>query len=389
MTSLHVRPLASGMLAYRVVLRVGGRQRIVTLDSAVGADELMTLARKVGDEAALAVIDARSGRDIRIPLLGEQLERHLTLLGASATPGTVADYRRMAARTWGPRLGELPLPAVTRDTIREWVAWQRRQLTTRGGGTRTYSPKSIANAHGLLSAVLAGAVEAGHIPSNPARGVGLPTDHVHEEMTALTEGEFIRVLGEVPAHFRPLVLTLVGTGMRWGEATALTVADLDLDSAMPVVRIHQAWKKGEKGVYLGSPKTRRGRRTVSLPSQVVDALRAIVIGKAPAELVFTSVQGKRIQGQHFREREWHPAVLRAGIGKAPRVHDLRHTHATWMIARGMNLTTLQRRLGHEKITTTSDTYGHLLPEAQTMAAASASLALAGWLPYVEPEQIEG
>ena len=377
MVSQHTRALASGETAYRVVLRIDGRQKVVTLDTQIGADQLVALAREVGDASALAILDARTTRTaLAAPSLGEQLERHLALLAASATPGTVADYRRMAARTWGPRLGPLPLQAVTRDAIREWVAWQRRQ-PSRGGGT--YSPKSIANAHGLLSAVLAGAVEAGHIPSNPARGVALPTDHAHEEMTPLTEVEFGRLLVEVPEHFRPLVLTLVGTGARWGEVTALTVADVDLASAQPSIRIRQAWKKGEAGVYLGSPKTRRGRRTVSLPDQVAQVLRDVVRDKASHELVFTSVQGRRVQAQHFRERVWHPAVVRSGISVSPRVHDLRHTHATWMIARGMNLTTLQRRLGHENITTTSDTYGHLLPEAQAQAAASATLALAGAL----------
>ena len=99
--------------------------------------------------------------------------------------------------------------------------------------------------------------------------------------------------------------------------------------------------------------------------------------------MLTTIQGRRVQAQHFRERVWHPAVLRANIGKSPRVHDLRHSNASWMIARGMNLTTLQRRLGHEKITTTVDVYGHLMPEAQAQAAASATLSLAGWLPQIE------
>ena len=380
MASLQTRTLSSGETTYRVALRVAGRQRIVTLDTPEGADELIQLARKIGEAAALAVLDARTGRDVRVPLLSEHLERHLELLAASATPGTIADYRRMAARTWLPRLGPLPLSAVTRDVIREWVAWQRRQ-PARGGST--YSPKSIANAHGLLSAVLASAVEAGHITANPARGIALPHDHVHAEMTALSENEFVTLLGHVPDHYQPLVLTLVGTGMRWGEATALTVADLDLDGAQPAVRIRQAWKKAEHGVYLGAPKSWRGRRTVSLPEQAVAVLRETIEGKRPDDLVFTTVQGRRVQAQHFRERIWHPAVLRADLGKSPRVHDLRHTHASWMIARGMNLTTLQRRLGHEKITTTSDIYGHLMPEAQAQAAASATLSLAGALPQIE------
>jgi len=122
---------------------------------------------------------------------------------------------------------------------------------------------------------------------------------------------------------------------------------------------------------------------VSLPEQAVTVLREIVEGKRPDDLVFTTIQGRRVQAQHFRERVWHPAVVRADLGKSPRVHDLRHSHATWMIARGMNLAMLQRRLGHEKITTTVDTYGHVLPDALNKAADIASLSLAGALLQIE------
>ena len=67
----------------------------------------------------------------------------------------------------------------------------------------------------------------------------------------------------------------------------------------------------------------------------------------------------------------------ARLTKRPRVHDLRHTHASWMIAQGTDLFVLQRRLGHESITTTTDTYSHLLPDQQRAAAQAAGRALRG------------
>jgi integrase len=67
------------------------------------------------------------------------------------------------------------------------------------------------------------------------------------------------------------------------------------------------------------------------------------------------------------------------LTKRPRVHDLRHTHASWMIAAGTDLFVLQRRLGHESITTTTETYAHLLPDQQRAAADAAGRALSGLL----------
>uniref|UniRef100_UPI0035632836 tyrosine-type recombinase/integrase n=1 Tax=Actinotalea sp. TaxID=1872145 RepID=UPI0035632836 len=73
------------------------------------------------------------------------------------------------------------------------------------------------------------------------------------------------------------------------------------------------------------------------------------------------------------------------IGKRPRVHDCRHSHASWLIAQGRPLPYIQRRLGHEKITTTVGTYGHLMPDAQQGDADAVALMMAGVLPTIEPE----
>lgn len=136
-----------------------------------------------------------------------------------------------------PRLGQLPLDAIAPDDVREWMTWQQSAVAMSGG---TLGHKSIKNAQGLLSTVLAAAVEAGHIPTNVAAGLALPKSPHVEDHVFLTSEELGTELRAVDDHWRPLVLLLVGTGLRWGEATALTVGDVDLDPAAPSVRVVRA-----------------------------------------------------------------------------------------------------------------------------------------------------
>lgn len=362
MASIVKRFRTDGSVVYRIGYRQDGRLRWTpTIGTAEGAAEMKGLVERLGPDAALAILSQRSGRDVTrsAPLLRDWLDRHLELLEADATPGTIAEYRRMAARTWLPRLGSLPLDVITRDTVREWVAWQRRQPTRSGA---TYSPKSIRNAHGLLSSVLAGAVEADLIGKNPARGVGLPSDAAEREMEVLTEDEWTAFIAALDEHYRPLARFLLATGCRIGEATAVQVRDLD--SRRATVRIRRAWKKGETGVYLGSTKSRRGVRTVALAPGLAGELAALTAGKPADTLVFTTPRGSRVQAQHFRTRQWARALERAGITKRITPHGLRHTAASWLLAAGVSPIVVQHRLGHENLATTSRVYAHLLTDAQ-------------------------
>ncbi|WP_372595565.1 tyrosine-type recombinase/integrase [Actinotalea sp.] len=384
MVSISRRFSKDGHERFRVGYRQDGQLRWTpTIETAEGAVEMKGLIERLGPDAALAILARRSGRttDTSTTLLATVLERHLEALAASATPGTVAEYRRLAARTWGPRLGPLPVDAITREAVTAWIGWQRQQTTNRG---RAYSPKSIANAHGLLSAVLSRAVELDLVGRNVAHKVPLPSDAEGPEMVILTEAEFIALLTATPAHWRPLVGTLFLTGLRWGEATALTPDDLDLDADTPVLRVSRAWKKGAAGVYLGAPKTRKGRRTVSLPPELVPVLRAQAQGRAGGDLLFTAAQGGRVSAQHFHGRVWRPALAAAGLTKRPRVHDLRHSHASHMLAQGEDIYSLSRRMGHESVKVTGDVYGHLLPDAHTRSAEVAGRIAPGAFPAIGP-----
>lgn len=365
MASINKRTRSDGSTVYRVGYRHGGKLHWTpTITTAEGAVEMKGLVERLGPDTALAILRQRSGRDTAtsVPLLREWFDRHLQLLDADATPGTVADYRRMAARTWLPRLGPLPLDAITRDAVKEWVAWQRRQPTARGG---TYSPKSIRNAHGLLSSVLAAAVESGHIARNPARGVGLPSDAAERDMEVFTEDEWLAFLDAMDPYYRPLTRFLVVTGCRIGEATAVQVRDIDVGRR--TVRIRRSWKKGESGVYLGSTKSRRGVRTIALGESLVEALVPLLADKPADALVFTTPSGTRVQAQHYRNRQWQRALDRAGITKHITPHGSRHTSASWLLAAGVSPIVVQHRLGHESLSTTSKVYAHLLTDAQVGA----------------------
>ena len=211
-------------------------------------------------------------------------------------------------------------------------------------------------------------------------------------MTFLSEGEFASLLDHVAPYWQPFVLMLAGTGLRWGEATALRWGDVDLDADVPVLRVSQAWKRGATVRVLGAPKTKRSRRTVSLPAQVVESL---LPHRGPGDqLVFLGPNGGTMHHQSWHPRFWRPAIdaanepetaAKAGhtpLGKQPRIHDLRHSHASWLIAAGVPLPIIQRRLGHESIQTTVDRYGHLVDGHLELAAGAVTAALALAVPEV-------
>ena len=195
-----------------------------------------------------------------------------------------------------------------------------------------------------------------------------------------------------------LLRVAVGTGLRFGELTALWVSDVDL--AHRSLRVNKAWKRdGEndeqetparlrkslgakhamRGHHLGNPKTPRSRRTVTVSDEIAAVLDRHIHGRAPDDFVFTTPTGRPLHGADFYERIWYPlmAKLRRDGVTPFRFHDLRHTHVAWLVAGGAPLPHIQARLGHESITTTIDTYGHLLPVGDELISEIIDTALRG------------
>jgi integrase len=276
-----------------------------------------------------------------------------------------------------PMLGHLSLGEIDHLVVQRWVADLRKGRGPACGARRRkeLAPKTVRNCHGLLYKIMHAAVTAKLIPGNPCIGTALP-EREHHEMRFLTEPEFARLLGALPAHWRPLVLLLVSTGLRWGEAIGLRVARVDLLAKPPRLTVVEQLQEtpGSGEMFWTSPKTKRSRRTVTFTAKVAEALAGLVIGERMST-VFSAPRGGLVRTRNFR-RTWVKACAAAGL-EGLRIHDLRHTHAAWLISAGVPLTAIQHRLGHSSIVVTSDLYGHLLPSVDEGIMAAVEAALAG------------
>src|SRR6478735_1926113 len=262
MASIRERRRSDGTRAFAVLWRDPdtGRQTSLTYDDLRDATVARQLIEAAGGHALEA---ARIAEGIRKtgPTVDDVISEHIDLL-TSIGPDTRKHYRGQLEAHISPSLGPYPVAALTYRHVAGWV----REMDEKG-----LAPKTIANVHGLFSAAMTTAVRLGYREDNPCAGVELPKSRAtHDEMTVLTRDEFALLLSKVAPYYRPLVLLLVASGLRWGEATALTVADFDLTSAPATVRVTKAWKRDEnRHWFVGPPKTRRARRTVSLPDDLV------------------------------------------------------------------------------------------------------------------------
>lgn len=372
-----VRPFTnpSGNVVWRVKFRIAGDMKGETFQTARAADEFGKLVDRVGGKIAREILDRRRNNTTNIPTLREWTACYLDPESGILTgieKGTRAGYESMARASFLEFLGDYPVDAIGKTDVGKWVEWQERQPSKRTKG-KPVAAKTVHNYHALLSNILKAAQEAGLVQSNAARGTRL-TRGLSREGVLLSREEFRRLYNEIPDYYKPLVYFLVGSQARWSEATALTWADVNTDTDPATVRIVKAWKKNPGGTPIVSvTKTERGRRTVAVGP---DVIRLLGQRGEPGDLVF---QGKlnreRIWYSGFNERVWRPAVVRAQLGKSPNIHDLRHTGASWLIADGTPSNAVQRRLGHEKITTTMDIYSHLMADAQTRMAATLSAVM--------------
>jgi integrase len=246
-----------------------------------------------------------------------------------------------------PTWRTVPLAKITFEGMSQWVA--RLSLGELG-------PSGIRQSVFVMSAAFDHAVRSGRIRANPARGLGLPRPG-RRDYVFLTHDQ-LRALANEAGPWRVFVLLLGYTGLRWGEATALRVCDVDL--ARRRIDVRRAFSDVGGHVVLGTPKSHQSR-TVPVPRFLGRELSAAAAGKHADDLIFTMPGGSVLRLSNWRRATFLPARARAGLSDRFRIHDLRHTAASLMIQAGYPPKMLQEILGHASITTTLDLYGHLYP----------------------------
>jgi integrase len=372
--SVRTRKRGDGGLSHAVLYRLDGGQRTLTFrDNAAAAEAFVAAIKAHGIHRALAMHGLEIRRDQPSGItVGKYIAQHIDALSGLERK-TVAEYWRYLTRDIEPTLGEIPLSALNRADISKWV------IKLRDGGA---SGKTIGNKLGFLSGVLNAAVRDGDLPAHPAAGIRLPRT-IKREMEILTRPEFDILKAAFTERWHPLLDLLVSSGCRFSEATALRPADVDRASG--TIRITKAWKRVPDGdgerYELGQPKTRRSIRTISIPGSVLDTL------DRAGDYVFTNSAGGPIRLYSWRTNVWTKSLAKAKavnpddpdkavLTKPLRIHDLRHTAASWLLGAGIPLIVVSAHLGHEDPSVTSKVYGHLIPGAGQAAADAMGKILA-------------
>lgn len=259
---------------------------------------------------------------------------------------TQRNHRHIVAKHLAPRFGDMAISDVTPQEIQGYVA----HLMKAG-----YAPKTIDHIHDVLSAVLRTAVKWGHLRSNPARDVGLPTLRCVRPKWALTTSQAAALLEALPALPKAMAALALLTGLRRGELFALRWKDLDLAERTLTVR---------ESVYEGvfdTPKTEAGCRRMPLSAgamQLVESWRRRVGSTDGEALVFSTWSGKPIWPNNVLKR----IQSAADVLGFPRVSWLtfRRTYSSWAHEKGVPGKVVATLMGHAKVDTTLNVYTQVL-----------------------------
>jgi len=349
---------------------VGDRQtRYVTLRGTKA--EAQKAAAKI-----LATVATGTHVDPSSETVCDFVERWLRDWGtANLSALTLEGYSQMLRKHLCARVGSVPIQRLRASDLQAaYAAMARDGLADR---TRLHL-------HRIVHVMFKHAVQWGILPRNVADMLDAPRVRAHE-IEVLKPGQVQAVLEALRGQpLRLIAAVALATGLRRGELLALRWQDLDLDGG--TLRVEQALEQTQRGgLVFKAPKTRHGRRTVTLPVSTVALLRdhwkaqqeqrlALGLGKAPDDaLVFPDWDGSPRAARTLTQ-QWQKQMKTVGL-KAT-FHSLRHTHASTLIAAGLDVLTVSRRLGHGSPAITLTVYGHLF-KPDDRAAAIMEKALKG------------
>jgi integrase len=287
---------------------------------------------------------------------------------------TAQRYRQLVEHQIVPHIGAKLLQKLRTLDIEGWHATLRTSGRVRGKGD--LSARTIGHAHRVLSKALREATKNELVTKNV----------VALEAAPKVANEEMEIVQDVPAFVekmrdhRLFTMGMVGllSGMRLGEVLALRWSRVDLDKK--VIEVREALEQTKKhGIRFKVPKSKAGRRDITLPDALVEALREfrrqqlelrlkLGAGRLPDDaLLFANPEGEpRAPGSV--SRAWSDAT---GVG----YHSLRHTHASQLIAADVDIVTISKRLGHASPTITLAVYAHMFNKTDAKAAAAINAAL--------------
>jgi integrase len=269
-------------------------------------------------------------------------------------------YAQLLRNYLAARVGHMPLQRLRAADLQAIYA---------GMAKDGLADRTRLHLHRVTHTMLKHAVQWGVVARNVAAMVDAPRVQARE-VEILTPAQIQAALDTLRGKaLYPIVATALGTGLRRGELLALRWQDIDLEGPRPHLRVERTLEQTKRGGLLfKAPKTKYGRRLVTLPASTVTLLRehrraqleqrmALGLGKEPADaLMFPNWDGST-RSPNGVTKEWTLAMRKAGLTAT--LHSLRHTHASTLIASGLDVLTISRRLGHGSPAITLGVYGHL------------------------------
>lgn len=288
------------------------------------------------------------------------------------SPTTLERHRSLIDNQVLPHIGQHLIQKLRSAHLAELYG----KLSREGhAGQAGLSSRTVGLVHRLLHRALGHAVKWGVVQQNAASLVA-PPRVTAGEIEIIREDEIVTVLRKLRGRsIYTIAAVALATGMRRGELLGLRWQDVDLGAG--TLRVVQSLEQTKAGMRFKAPKTKHGRRTITLPPSIVAELRAhwtaqqerrllLGLGKAPETApVFAARDGKP-RSPGALTKEWARAMKEAGLKVS--LHGLRHTHASSLIAAGVDVLTISRRLGHASPVVTLGTYGHLYSNTDDRAA---------------------
>lgn len=353
---MRQRTSKDGTVTFQVLFRDGGRQRSRTFASSKAAEMFADKVRVLGPKRALA--EAELGDGLTLDQVAERFFEHQATRVRSER--TITDYRRDYKNWITDPLGWQVAALIDETDVQKWVDSMRGKL----------SAKSIGDRHALLHGIFKYAsaptrrlIPAGHNPTIgtelPKKVKGLPKGMRVGEWQALHAA-----LQQIDPDAADLAEFMLASGWRWSEATALCTYDVEDDGRYVYATVSQvARRQGDGSVQIvQDTKSAAGRRRVKLDHLASAMVRKRMDYLAPGDLVFTTSGGSMWNYSHFRNRFWVKAIDAAQLHRRPTIHWLRHSTVGLLDAVHVGPAKIQRRVGHESITTTIDVYGGMIDD---------------------------
>lgn len=279
-------------------------------------------------------------------------------------PNTIRSYERALRVHIAPSaVGQLKVADVRRQDL------QHLADELLGSGLMVGTVSNIFNP---IQAFYRRAVDRDDLAVNPAEGIDLPTGRSQRPTRIASAEEAVALLDALDPKGRSVWATAFYAGLRRGELQALRCCDLDFEANL--IHVERGWDQEEGAI---DPKSRSGRRTVPMLAILRRHLEAdlkrtgrtgpdLVFGRTPDAAFVSSTIDNRAKNAwsvfNDREREDGAAADREPEPLHPiTLHECRHTFASLLIDAGANPKAVQAFMGHSKIQTTFDIYGHLLP----------------------------